>query len=171
MTCRSIDEMASSIADAALDEDSFVRLLGSLINEAKFLQNNPPELVPVEDRGKCTFPCIHVHGTPLTLWATAPVNQIWIHLFMILSNLLTCAHALMHYCSAKPQALLLLIPAPTSYRPSAARHVLDMLTPYSTDNGGPLKIKHVSFVEGRGNIIGEATATASMSYADEAMPA
>ena len=56
MTCSlSIDEMASSIADAALDEDSFVQLLGSLINEAKFLQNNPPELVPVEDRGKYTF--------------------------------------------------------------------------------------------------------------------
>jgi acetylornithine deacetylase len=36
---------------ADLDESSFVDLLGNLINEAKYLQNNPPELVPCEDRG------------------------------------------------------------------------------------------------------------------------
>ncbi|GAX82993.1 hypothetical protein CEUSTIGMA_g10420.t1 [Chlamydomonas eustigma] len=71
-----------------LDEDSFVDLLGRLIGEAKYLQNNPPELTPCEDR--------------------------------------------------------------------AARHVLDALSPYSDENGGPLKIRHITFVEGRGNIIGEA---------------
>lgn len=38
---------------------------------------------------------------------------------------------------------------------AAARHVLEMLTPYSDENGGPLNIKHVTFVEGRGNIIGD----------------
>jgi acetylornithine deacetylase len=32
---------------------------------------------------------------------------------------------------------------------------LDILEPYSTENGGPLIIQHVSFVEGRGNIIVE----------------
>jgi hypothetical protein len=33
--------------------------------------------------------------------------------------------------------------------------VLDVLQPYSTEAGGPLKIQHVSYVEGRGNIIVE----------------
>jgi hypothetical protein len=35
-----------------LDEESFVGLLGRLIGEAKYLQNNPPELTPCEDRGE-----------------------------------------------------------------------------------------------------------------------
>lgn len=29
----------------------------------------------------------------------------------------------------------------------AARHVLDLLQPYSEEQGGPLKIQHVSFIE------------------------
>ncbi|KAL6763183.1 acetylornithine deacetylase [Haematococcus lacustris] len=37
----------------------------------------------------------------------------------------------------------------------AGRHVLDELRPYSQEEGGPLKIQHISFVEGRGNIIVE----------------
>ena len=40
-----------SVKDFVLDEDRFVDVLGKLIGEAKFLQNNPPDLVPVEDRG------------------------------------------------------------------------------------------------------------------------
>jgi len=56
-----------------------------LVGEAKYLQNNPPELVPMEDR--------------------------------------------------------------------AVRHILDVLSPFSEDSGGPLRIQHVTFVEGRGNII------------------
>lgn len=79
--------MAGALADLSLDEPRFLDLLGRLIGEAKFLQNNPPELVPVEDR--------------------------------------------------------------------AARHVLDVLGPLSTEHGGPLIVNHVSFVEGRGNIIVE----------------
>jgi acetylornithine deacetylase len=35
----------------------------------------------------------------------------------------------------------------------AAAHVLDLLTPFSTENGGPLKIERVTFVEGRSNLI------------------
>lgn len=70
-----------------LDEDKFVDLLGKLIGETKYLQNNAPSQVPIEDR--------------------------------------------------------------------AARHVLAVLEPYSMENGGPLSIRHVSFVEGRGNIIAE----------------
>jgi hypothetical protein len=31
--------------------------------------------------------------------------------------------------------------------------VLEALEPYSDENGGPLSLKHVSFVEGRGNIL------------------
>ncbi|KAE8055599.1 hypothetical protein FH972_012428 [Carpinus fangiana] len=33
-----------------LNEDSFVSLLSKLIGEAKYVQNNPPELIPEEDR-------------------------------------------------------------------------------------------------------------------------
>lgn len=35
----------------------------------------------------------------------------------------------------------------------AIKHLLDVLTPFSTENGGPLKLEHVVFVEGRGNLI------------------
>ncbi|EFJ48310.1 hypothetical protein VOLCADRAFT_81178 [Volvox carteri f. nagariensis] len=37
----------------------------------------------------------------------------------------------------------------------AGRHVLDVLQPFSEDEGGPLRIRHISYVEGRGNIIVE----------------
>jgi len=36
---------------------------------------------------------------------------------------------------------------------SAGRHVLEALKPYSTANGGPLTIRKVAYVEGRGNIL------------------
>lgn len=32
-----------------LDEEAFISLLSKLIGESKYLQNNPPELVPTED--------------------------------------------------------------------------------------------------------------------------
>ena len=35
----------------------------------------------------------------------------------------------------------------------AIKHLLDVLKPHSTENGGPLKIDHVVFVEGRGNLM------------------
>mmetsp|Transcript_7438 Transcript_7438/g.20998 ORF Transcript_7438/g.20998 Transcript_7438/m.20998 type:complete len:452 (+) Transcript_7438:236-1591(+) len=35
----------------------------------------------------------------------------------------------------------------------AIRHILEVLEPLSTANGGPLVIEHVSYVEGRGNLI------------------
>ena len=35
----------------------------------------------------------------------------------------------------------------------AIKHVLDILTPLSTEKGGPLVIERVTFVEGRGNLI------------------
>lgn len=38
---------------------------------------------------------------------------------------------------------------------AAVRHVLEVLEPLSVDQGGPLIVRHVSFVEGRGNIIVE----------------
>lgn len=37
----------------------------------------------------------------------------------------------------------------------AARHVLDVLAPYSDESGGPLSIRRVTYAEGRGNIIVE----------------
>ncbi|XP_077235294.1 peptidase M20/M25/M40 family protein [Tasmannia lanceolata] len=85
---------SSSLKDIVgeLDRDSFVTLLGKIIGESKHVQNNPPELVPREDR--------------------------------------------------------------------VARHVLDVLLPYSTSSGeGPLIVNHVSYVEGRGNIIVEYPGT------------
>ena len=33
------------------------------------------------------------------------------------------------------------------------KHLLDVLKPHSIENGGPLKVEHVSFVEGRGNLM------------------
>jgi acetylornithine deacetylase len=37
----------------------------------------------------------------------------------------------------------------------AGQHILSVLEPLSEAHGGPLRIKHISFVEGRGNIIVE----------------
>lgn len=31
--------------------------------------------------------------------------------------------------------------------------MLDVLTPFSEEHGGPLRIEHITFVEGRGNLI------------------
>ncbi len=42
--------MASELSKVELDDAKFLDLLGKLIGESKHLQNNPPELVPVEDR-------------------------------------------------------------------------------------------------------------------------
>jgi acetylornithine deacetylase len=70
-----------------MDKQAFVSLLGKLIGEAEHLQNNPPELIPEEDR--------------------------------------------------------------------VVRHVLEVLSPHSTEHGGPLKIQHVTYVKGRGNLIVE----------------
>ncbi|CAH8392525.1 unnamed protein product [Eruca vesicaria subsp. sativa] len=44
--------MASSMMESlgTLNKDSFVSLLSKLIGESKFVQNNPPELIPQEDR-------------------------------------------------------------------------------------------------------------------------
>ena len=39
----------------------------------------------------------------------------------------------------------------------AIKHLLDVLRPHSTENGGPLKVEHVVFVEGRGNLMIEYT--------------
>nr|DAD18121.1 TPA_asm: hypothetical protein HUJ06_019584 [Nelumbo nucifera] len=44
--------VSSTVKDllGQLDKDSFVSLLSKLIGEAKYVQNNPPELIPEEDR-------------------------------------------------------------------------------------------------------------------------
>ena len=44
----------------------------------------------------------------------------------------------------------------TAYVPQedlAIKHCLEVLAPYRIENGGPLEIEHVTFVEGRGNLI------------------
>ncbi|KAM0935426.1 putative acetylornithine deacetylase [Dioscorea sansibarensis] len=82
--------VASSLKDlvGSLDRGSYVSLLSKIIGEARHVQNNPPDLVPKEDR--------------------------------------------------------------------VARHVLDALLPLSTSTGGgPLIVSHVSYFDGRGNIIAE----------------
>lgn len=33
------------------DEEAYLSLMEKLIGESKFLQNNPPDLIPKEDRG------------------------------------------------------------------------------------------------------------------------
>ena len=35
----------------------------------------------------------------------------------------------------------------------AVKHLLDVLKPHSIENGGALKVEHVSYVEGRGNLM------------------
>ena len=37
--------------------------------------------------------------------------------------------------------------------PRAIKHLLDALKPYTVENGGVLKVEHVWYVEGRGNLI------------------
>lgn len=57
--------MADITSAMEMDDDYFVDLLGKLIGETKHLQNNPPELVPCEDRGAIKSPCmprlVHEH--------------------------------------------------------------------------------------------------------------
>ena len=72
-----------------------------------------------------------------------------------------------HPCSRPPPLASPQPPAPP-LPPSlhaAGRHVLEALEPYSQDNGGPLIIQHVSFVEGRGNILVAAAAAAASAAA------
>ena len=35
----------------------------------------------------------------------------------------------------------------------AVKHVMEALQPYSRENGGPLKLEHITYVEERGNLI------------------
>lgn len=86
--------MASEIKQTLgeLNQESFLSLLTKLIGESKFLQNNPPELIPEEDR--------------------------------------------------------------------VVNHLLDYLSPVSTNNGGgPLIINHVTYYPKRGNLIVEYPGT------------
>lgn len=62
-----------------------------------------------------------------------------------------------------------LLTAPCTWRLAAVRHVLDVLNPYSDENGGPLQIQHISFVEGRGNIIVTYPGTGTCMHADSSM--
>lgn len=71
--------------DLQLNCNRFIDILGKLIGETQYLQNNPFKFIPQEDR--------------------------------------------------------------------AIKHLLEALKPYSTENGGPLIIEHVAYVEGRGNLI------------------
>ncbi|KAI3453413.1 hypothetical protein Pfo_010076 [Paulownia fortunei] len=85
--------MGASVTETLgdLNKDSFVTLLSKLISESKHLQNNPPDLIPEEDR--------------------------------------------------------------------IVRHVLDVLRPFSTANGGPLVINHITYKPNRGNLIVEYPGT------------
>ncbi|PIN04864.1 Metalloexopeptidase [Handroanthus impetiginosus] len=74
-----------------LNRDDYVDLLSKLIGESQHVQNNPPNLIPEEDR--------------------------------------------------------------------IVNHVLDVLLPYSTTNGGPLVINHITYVPNRGNLIVEYPGT------------
>lgn len=50
----------ASVSALPFEEAGFISLLSKLLSESQQLQNNPPELVPVEDRGAatcCASPC------------------------------------------------------------------------------------------------------------------
>lgn len=138
---------ATKVAELPFDDDAFVKLLGKLVGEARHLQNNPPDLVPVEDRGAggrpgptpkghstCRRPVTRSQGV-----TTLAIVAVCRTLGPGASSDLTGSRA----CGC-----LLAIHA-------AGRHVLEALEPYAVENGGPLRVKHVSYVEGRGNIIVE----------------
>ncbi|XP_038887566.1 acetylornithine deacetylase-like [Benincasa hispida] len=76
-----------------LKKESYIPLLSKLIGEAEFVQNNPPDLIPEEDK--------------------------------------------------------------------IVNHVLDVLNPFSIDNGGSLIIKQVNYADKRGNLIIEYPGTVS----------
>ncbi len=40
-----------SALPSELDADAFVELLGKLVGQGMLLQNNPPDHIPIEDRG------------------------------------------------------------------------------------------------------------------------
>jgi hypothetical protein len=44
--------MAEDLATWEMDEERYLTLLGKLVGESEHLQNNPPDLVPTEDRGR-----------------------------------------------------------------------------------------------------------------------
>ena len=111
--------MAEDLATWEMDEERYLALLGKLVGESEHLQNNPPDLVPTEDRGKVV----------LVAGAAAPCRV-----------------------PRRRQTNQTNKPPPTSNKPKAARHVLELLEPLSTEHGGPIELQHVSFVEGRGNI-------------------
>ena len=59
----------------------------------------------------------------------------------------------------------------TAYVPQedlAIKHVLEVLAPHREENGGPLEIDHVTYAEGRGNLIikypGTGTAEDVLSF-------
>lgn len=75
-----------------MDQESFVTLLSKLIGESQYVQNNPPDLIPEEDR--------------------------------------------------------------------VVNHVLEVLQPLSTENGGPLIIQHIHYkYKNRGHLIVEYPGT------------
>ena len=56
-------------------------------------------------------------------------------------------------------AALRCVYSPADVHAAAGRHVLDALRPHSVEQGGPLVVRHVSYVEGRGNILVEYPGT------------
>eukprot|EP00955_Chlamydomonas_euryale_P100311 365274-Chlamydomonas_euryale.AAC.15 len=143
---------AMSLEEATLDEDVFIELLGKLIGETRHLQNNAPTEVPVEDRGKATMQLQHI--------GAAPDHMILPH-YTKCVFVCACARRQRHTVVLSPlrASACMLARTPTMHVldmlvSSAGRYVLELLEPFSTENGGPLKIQHVTFVEGRGNIIG-----------------
>lgn len=113
-----------------LNTERYIKLMEKLIGETEFLQNNPPRHVPQEDR--------YTGRGSTTLWAshhpaTHPVLPVACH--VLLFSL---------YNSICPFPLVSL---------RAVKHVLDALKPYLVENGGVIKADHVTFVEGRGNLM------------------
>ena len=65
-------------------------------------------------------------------------------------------HILVHATDVQ-HLLIPTTPPPPTHPHRAIKHLLDALRPYSVENGGTLKVEHVWYVEGRGNLIIEYT--------------
>jgi len=108
--------------------------------ESKYLQNNPPDLVPTEDRGE-RLVGEGRGGLRCGVWGAARATTVFEGLLgstdgTIAPLPLSAPHSIntVHPPHYTP---------PRSTTPAAARHVLEALEPYSEENGGPLKIKQV----------------------------
>ena len=88
--------MASDLSKLELDEGQFLSLLEQLIGESNFLQNNPPELVPIEDRCANTdnhtvqYTCLHSKTMTLQAKTRLEACTAKMHCVVASANTVAC---------------------------------------------------------------------------------